>query len=126
MTLLNIFGIANAYADTAAPAAAAAATTTATPGSGQNLLSLLPMLVVLVLFMYFMIIRPQSKRAKDHRNLVSGLQKGDEVATTGGMLGRIEKITDTFIVLSIADGVNITVQKNAILNSLPKGTIKSI
>ena len=122
MTLLNFLGIADAYADfpsiTGATVAGAA-------GQGGGLLSMLPMLVILGLFMYFMIIRPQQKRVKDHRNLVGGLQKGDEVVTTGGILGTIEKITDTFIILNIADGINITIQKNAVLSSLPKGTLKA-
>ncbi|MCL5261563.1 MAG: preprotein translocase subunit YajC [Gammaproteobacteria bacterium] len=114
---LSFIGIADAFA-AAAPAQAA--------GGQQSWGSLIPMFAILILFMYFMIIRPQTKRAKEHKNLVSGLKKGDEVMTVGGILGKIEKITDNFIVLSIAENTNITVQKSAVSNTLPKGTIKSI
>ena len=96
------------------------------PSTGQGLMSMLPLLVILVLFMYFMIIRPQSKRAKEQKNLISSLQKGDEAMTIGGILGKIEKISDDYITLSIAEGVNIQVQKNAVSGVLPRGTIKSI
>ncbi|EKE01562.1 MAG: hypothetical protein ACD_21C00105G0011 [uncultured bacterium] len=111
------FFITDAFADTAA---------TAAPSTTQGIMSMLPMIALLVLFMYFMIIRPQSKRAKDHKNLIAGLQKGDEIMTTGGILGKIEKIADDFIVLNIADNTNVTVQKSAISNIVPRGTIKSV
>lgn len=75
---------------------------------------------------YFFVIRPQSKRTKEHRNLIASVTKGDEVITTGGILGRISKVTDGFFVLMVADGVEITVQKQAIVNALPKGTLKSL
>jgi preprotein translocase subunit YajC len=106
--------------------ALAAAAPAAAPTSTQGLLSLLPMLLILVFFMYFMIIRPQSKRAKEHKTLVSSLQKGDEVMTAGGILGKIEKIGDDFIVLNIAEGININVQKHSISTVVPRGTIKSV
>lgn len=131
INLLGILGIADAYAADATNAAvaattAAATTTATTPSTGQGLLSMLPMLIILVLFMYFMVIRPQSKRAKEHRNLLSGLQVGDEIVIAGGILGRIEKISDNFIVLNIAENTNISVQKNSILSCVPKGTMKSV
>lgn len=116
MSFLLDMLITPAYATTAAAA----------PNAGQGFMSLLPMVVLLGVFMYFMIIRPQSKRAKDHKSLMGNLKKGDEVVTIGGVLGRIEKLSDDFITLTIAEGVNINVQKNAIANCLPKGTIKSI
>jgi preprotein translocase subunit YajC len=139
--LLKIFAvlslaISSAYAATAAaavPAVASATTAAATTGgaatpagSGQSFMSLLPMLAVLILFMYFMVIRPQNKRAKEHRTLVGGIQKGDEILTVGGIIGRVEKIGDSFVVLSIADDVNVSIQKNAVASTLPKGTMKSI
>ena len=92
MTILNLLGIGTAYAADAAA-----------PSAGQGLISMLPMLIILILFMYFLIIRPQSKRAKEHRSLVNSLQKGDEVITTGGILGKITKISDDFITLTIAE-----------------------
>ncbi|KPJ67221.1 MAG: hypothetical protein AMJ43_04945 [Coxiella sp. DG_40] len=113
MNILSFLGIANAYA------ANTAATTR------QNLISILPMFIILVLFMYFIIIRPQSKRAKEHRELMASLKTGDEVVTSGGLLGRINKISDNFIVLEIAKGVEITMQKASIAATLPKGTIES-
>ena len=111
------FLITNAFADTAAAGAQTGA---------QGLLSFLPMLVIFGLFMYLMIIRPQQKRAKDHRDLISKMQKDDEVITVGGIIGKIEKLSDEYITLSIANGVNINVQKSAISSVLPKGTMSGI
>ncbi|MBD3655677.1 MULTISPECIES: preprotein translocase subunit YajC [Marinobacter] len=79
-----------------------------------------------ILIFYFLIWRPQSKRAKEHKNLMSGLNKGDEVVTSGGVAGRITKVTDDFIVIEVADNVEIKVQKVAVAAALPKGTLKDI
>ncbi|EON92350.1 preprotein translocase subunit YajC [Marinobacter lipolyticus SM19] len=79
-----------------------------------------------ILIFYFLIWRPQSKRAKEHKNLMSGLNKGDEVVTSGGVAGRITKVTDDFIVVEVADNVEIKVQKVAVAAALPKGTLKDI
>lgn len=98
----------------------------AEPSKIQGLVSMLPMIAILVLFMYFMVIRPQSKRAKDQKSLIDNLQKSDEVMTTGGILGKIEKISDDFVVLNIAENVNITTQKSSISSIVPRGTIKSV
>ncbi|CAL7963256.1 Sec translocon accessory complex subunit YajC [Gammaproteobacteria bacterium] len=105
---------------------AVASSTASTPSTAQGILSMLPMIAILVLFMYFMVIRPQSKRAKDQKKLLDSLQKGDEVMTIGGILGKIEKMADDFIVLNIAENTNITVQKSSIVNVVPRGTIKSV
>jgi len=105
---------------------AIASGTAAAPSTTQGILSMLPMIAILVLFMYFMVIRPQSKRTKDQKKLMDSLQKGDEVMTIGGILGKIEKITDSFIVLNIAENTNITIQKNSIANVVPRGTVKSV
>ncbi|HKY69864.1 MAG TPA: preprotein translocase subunit YajC [Gammaproteobacteria bacterium] len=83
-------------------------------------------LVGFIFIFYFLMWRPQSKRAKQHRALIASLDKEDEVVTSGGILGRVVKVTDSFIVLSIAEGIEIPIQKNAVAASLPKGTIKSI
>jgi preprotein translocase subunit YajC len=112
------FLISDAYADTAAGAASS-------PSTMQGLMSMLPMVILLVLFMYLMVIRPQSKKAKEHKSLIGNLQKGDEVVTIGGILGKIEKITDDLLVISIAENTNITIQKNAIANIVPRGTMKA-
>lgn len=84
------------------------------------------MLAAFAVIFYFLFIRPQSKRAKEHQQLVTSLQKGDEVVTTGGLLGRITKLSDNFFVMMIAEGVEVPVQRNAIAMSVPKGTIKNL
>jgi preprotein translocase subunit YajC len=96
------------------------------PSTAQSMLSMLPIIAILVLCMYFMVIRPQSKRAKEQKKLMDNLQKGDEAMTIGGILGKIEKITDDFIVLNIAENTNINIRKSSIANVVPRGTIKSL
>lgn len=93
----------------------------AAPG---GLMSFLPLIVIFAVF-YFMLIRPQMKRAKEHRNLVSALGKGDEVVTNGGLLGKITDLSDAFVTVEIAEGVQIKLQRNAVTTVMPKGTIKS-
>jgi preprotein translocase subunit YajC len=82
-------------------------------------------LVVFVAVFYFLLIRPQQKRMKDQQAMLSRLASGDEVVTTGGILGRITEVSDTFITLEIADGVRIKVQKSQVAQLMPKGTLKS-
>ena len=96
----------------------------ATPG-GPDLMGFVPLIVIFVLF-YFMLIRPQMKRAKEQKNMMDALQKGDEVVTAGGQLGKVVKVSEGYISLEIAENVVVTVQKQAITTLLPKGTIKSI
>jgi len=84
------------------------------------------MFVLIFVVFYFLMIRPQVKRAKEHKKMLEALQKGDEVVTAGGSLGRVVKITDSYITLEIADNVNVHVQKPAVQTVLPKGTIRSI
>lgn len=103
--------ISNAYA---------AATT-----AGSDLMSFLPLIVIFVLF-FFMIIRPQMKAAKAQREMIAALQKGDEVVTSGGIVGKVTKVTESFVSIEIAANTEITVQKQAVQSALPKGTIKSI
>ena len=79
-----------------------------------------------LLIFYFLLWRPQSKRQKEHKNLIGALSKGDEVVTAGGMLGKIVKVTDDFVVVEVADGVTLPIQKVAVTAALPKGTIKDI
>ena len=88
------------------------------------LLSFLPLLVLFAVF-YFMLIRPQMRRAKEQRTMISALAKGDEVVTNGGIAGRIDDIGDSFVTLEIAPTVKIKLQKNAISMVLPKGSLKS-
>ena len=93
---------------------------------GGNIMSILPMIILLVVFMYFMIIRPQSKRAKEHKGLMDSLKKGDEIVTIGGLLGKIDNITDDFIQVILSESSSITIQRNAVANVLPKGTMKTV
>jgi preprotein translocase subunit YajC len=75
---------------------------------------------------YFFILRPQNKRAKAHRDLLSQLSKGDEITTNGGILGKVTRVADDFLLLMVAEGVEIRVQKQAVAHVLPKGTFKSV
>ena len=113
MNILHLFGVSTAHAANAAP-------------HSGGFISMLPMLIILVAFMYFLVIRPQSKRAKEHRALVGNLKKGDEVVTSGGLMGKIVKIAENFIVVEVAESVELRLQKNAVTASMPKGTIKSL
>jgi preprotein translocase subunit YajC len=98
----------------------------AAPAASQQsgLMGFVPLAVIFVLF-YFLLIRPQMKRAKDHRKMVETLAKNDEVVTSGGLLGKIINVEESFITMEIADGVRVKVQKNAVTSLMPKGTAKS-
>ncbi|ABK47670.1 protein translocase subunit yajC [Shewanella sp. ANA-3] len=91
-------------------------------------MELIFMLVIFGLIFYFMIFRPQSKRVKEHKNLMSSLTKGDEVLTSGGILGKIAKISDEndYVLLSLNDTTQITIKKDYIAAVLPKGSIQSL
>ncbi len=90
----------------------------------MDLIGLMPLILLFVL-LYFLMIRPQAKRAKEHRTMLQALQKGDEVATSGGTLGKITNVGEQFVTLEIAPNVEIKVQKPAVQTLLPKGTLKS-
>ncbi len=93
-------------------------------GAGQpGLLGLLFPIVLIVIF-YFLLIRPQTRRAKEHKQMVAALKKGDEVVTNGGLLGRITEVGENFIELEVAEGLQLKVQKFAIASLMPKGTVK--
>ena len=79
----------------------------------------------MILIFYFILIRPQSKRAKEHRELVGGLSKGDEVVTNGGMLGKITDVSEQFVTLEVADNVQLKIQRQAVSTVLPKGSLKA-
>ncbi|UVW28513.1 preprotein translocase subunit YajC [Massilia sp. H6] len=108
--------ISNAYAQT---------TTAADPGIMGSLTTFLPLILMFVV-MYFLMIRPQQKRQREAKAMMDALAKGDEVATAGGILGRVTKVADTFVTLEIAAGTEIVVQKHAVTTLLPKGTLKSL
>jgi preprotein translocase subunit YajC len=83
------------------------------------------MMAVFVVIFYFLLIRPQQKKAKEHQNMLSKIAAGDEVVTTGGLLGKVTEVGDTFITLEVADGVRVKVQKFQVGSMMPKGTLKS-
>ena len=93
--------------------------------AGGGGLEMILMMAVFFAIMYFMIIRPQQKRAKEHKTMLEALSKGDEVVTNGGVLGKVAGITENFVELSVADNVTVKVQKQAIASVMPKGTLKS-
>ena len=103
--------------------AVAQAAPAATGSAQDSLLSFLP-IVLLFVVLYFIMIRPQMKRQKEHKAMVDALAKGDEVVTSGGVLGKVSKLGDTFVGLEVADGVEIQIQRNAVVQVMPKGTVK--
>ena len=92
-------------------------------GTGGGLMQFLPIILMFVL-LYFLMIRPQMKRAKEHKIMTEGLSKGDEVVAAGGVLGRITKVGDSYVTLEIAPNTEVVVQRAAVQTLLPKGTIK--
>ena len=108
--------ISSAFAQTA-PAAAASG------GMTDSLMSMLP-LVLMFVVLYFVMIRPQMKKQKEHRSMIEALAKGDEIATAGGLLGKVSKLGDSHLTLEIATGVEVQLQRSAVVQVLPKGTIK--
>lgn len=107
--------ISNAYAQTAAAAA----------GPMDSVMQFLPIILMFAV-LYFLMVRPQMKKAKEHKALLEALAKGDEVVTQGGLAGRITKVGDDFVSIAIADNVDIQMQKGAISLVLPKGTLKNL
>jgi len=81
-------------------------------------------LVLMFVVLYFVMIRPQMKRQKEHRSMIEALAKGDEVATVGGVLGKVTKLGDVYVSVEIANGVEIQVQRSAVVQVLPKGTVE--
>jgi len=94
-------------------------------GAESNLMSFLP-LILMFAVLYFIMIRPQMKRQKEHRNMLAAMAKGDEVITSGGIVGKVTKVTDAYVGVEISEGTEITVQKSSVSTILPKGTIKSL
>ena len=107
--------ISNAYAQGAAAAA----------GPMSTLTGMLP-LVLMFGVLYFFMIRPQIKRANEQKAMIAALQKGDEVVTQGGLVGRVAELSDAYVTLEVADNVRLAVQRQAVGQILPKGTMKSI
>jgi len=107
--------ISDAFAQAAAPA----------QSDASSLISLLPMVGILIIF-YFLLIRPQSKRAKEHKQMVEALQRGDEVITNGGILGLVVNVSDDYVIVEIAPSVEVTLLRSSVQTLLPKGTLRSI
>jgi preprotein translocase subunit YajC len=114
MVSISQLFISNAYAEG----------TTAAPQDG-GIMQFLPLIALLAVF-YFLILRPQQKRAKEHKTMMEALQKGDEVVTIGGILGKVTKVGEDNVGVEIADNVVVQVQKAAIQTVLPKGSIKAL
>jgi preprotein translocase subunit YajC len=110
--------ISEAFAQAAPPA-----TGSTDPMGLGGLGGMLPLILMFVV-LYFIMIRPQMKRQKEHKAMVDALAKGDEVVTSGGVLGKVSKIGDTFVGLEIAQGVEIQIQRSAVVQVMPKGTVK--
>ncbi len=106
--------ISEAFAQAAAPAQ-----------SEGSLMSLLPLIGIFVIF-YLLLIRPQSRRAKEHKQMIEALQRGDEIITSGGELGLLLNVSDSYVIVEIAPNVEITLLKTAVQTLLPKGTLKNI
>jgi len=105
------FFISNAYAQAAS--------------GPEGYMSLLPLVLIFVVF-YFLLIRPQSKRQKEHREMVAAIAVGDEVTTAGGLLGKVTEVKDDFVKVEVAANVVVAVQKHTVSAVMPKGTIKSV
>jgi preprotein translocase subunit YajC len=88
------------------------------------IMQLLPLVLIFVVF-YFLLIRPQAKRAKEHKTMVSSLAVGDEVVTSGGILGKVTEAGEQFLTVEVAEGVRVKVQRHTVSSVLPKGTLKS-
>ncbi|MBB2485276.1 preprotein translocase subunit YajC [Mitsuaria sp. WAJ17] len=106
--------ISTAFAQTAAPAS---------QGPESSLMGMLP-LVLMFVVLYFVMIRPQMKRQKEHKAMIEALAKGDDVVTSGGLLGKVAKLDENFVNLEVASGVEIKVQRSAVVQVLPKGSVK--
>lgn len=111
--MMNFF-ISEAWAQNAPPA-----------GAEPGWMSFLPLILIFVVF-YFLLLRPQAKRAKEHKQMVESVSKGDEIVTNGGLLGRVTEVGENFLVIEVADGVQVKVQKQMISTLMPKGTLKSL
>lgn len=105
--------ISNAYAQAAAA------------GPESSLMSFLPIIIMFAV-LYFLMIRPQMKRQKEQKAMMEALAKGDEVIAAGGVVGKVTKVTDTYVTLEVANGTEIVVQKGAVATLLPKGTVKEL
>lgn len=117
MSLLNLLGVTTAFAATPAGGAVT--------HHARGFWSMLWLPLLIIVVFYFLLIRPQSKRAKEHRKLLENITLGDEIITTGGIVAKVIRLKDNFVVVEISKGVEITLQKSSVGQVLPKGTIDS-
>ncbi len=94
-------------------------------GQGDPISLILPLVLMFAIF-YFLLIRPQQKKAKEHKNMVEALNKGDEIITNGGLLCKITDVDENFLTCKISDNVEVKIQRHAVMSVLPKGTIKNL
>lgn len=117
LAALGLMGFTSAYAETAAGAAT---------HKGSSIWSMLLLPVLLIVVFYFLLIRPQSKRAKEQRSMIEKIGVGEEVLTAGGIVGRIVRLKDNYVVLRVSKDVEIVLQKSSVATVLPKGTVDSL
>ncbi len=103
----------------------AAAQATGGATSGNALMQMAPLVLIFVVF-YFLLIRPQARKAKEHKAMIGALGAGDEIVTGGGILGKVAEVSDQFLVVEVAEGVRVKVQRHTVTQVLPKGTVKSV
>jgi preprotein translocase subunit YajC len=120
--MFNFFISSAQAADTIVPVATTTASTTAVAPQGGGMMQLVLLLGMVVVF-YFLLWRPQSKRAKMHKDMVSNIKAGDEISTNGGMMGVVKSVADTSVKIQIAENTTIQIQKNSIAMVLPKGSV---
>jgi len=92
----------------------------------QGIFSMFPIIILFVLFMYFLVVRPQSQKMKEYKKLIENIRVNDEIVTNGGLIGKVKKITHDLIVVNVAKDVEIIIQKSAVSNLVPRGTMESI
>lgn len=120
MSMLSLLGIGTAYADAAIQAAPHAAST------GQSAISMFALPVLFIVVFYFLLIRPQSKKQKEHRQLLSQVKVGDEIVTASGIVGKLMALGDEVMTLKTSEATELTMQKSAIATVLPKGSVSSM
>jgi preprotein translocase subunit YajC len=103
----------------------AAAQATGAAGQPNMLMQFLPLVLIFIVF-YFLLIRPQTKRAKEHRAMIAALETGAEVVTSGGIIGKVTELGEHYVTVEISDGVKVKVQRHTLTQVLPKGTLKSV
>ena len=124
--ILSVLGIQDIYANATSTIPNLTASHAGPPAPSGGIISLLPTLIIFALVFYFLLIRPQTKKAKEQRKLMDSIAIKDEVLTTGGVIGEVVRVADNYVVLKLAENIEVVFQKSAIGMVLPKGTLQSI